>query len=92
MRETRSPVEASAKLVELVYELLDAHDDTSRLAQGLGRDDPSLLAQGLGRDDPSRLAQEVGRDLAWAAHLDYLAQLQRVGRELLAARASALEP
>src|ERR1700694_2485084 len=60
MREARSTVEASAKLVELVYELLDAHDDTARLAQ------------------------ELGRDVQWAAHLDYLQQLQRVGRELLA--------
>jgi hypothetical protein len=61
MRETRSRLETPAKLVELVYELLDAHDDTARLAQ------------------------ECGREIEWAAHLDYLAQLQRVGRELLAA-------
>lgn len=60
MRQTRSTVEASAKLVELVYELLDAHDDTSRLAQ------------------------QLGSDVVWAAHLDYLKRLQRVGRELLA--------
>jgi hypothetical protein len=61
MRETRPRRETSAHLVELVYELLDAHDDTARLAQ------------------------EFGRDIEWAAHLDYLAQLQRVGREFLAA-------
>lgn len=61
MRETRSPVDATAQLVELVYELMDAHDDTARLAQGLGD------------------------DLRWQAHLDYLQQLQRVGREMLAA-------
>jgi hypothetical protein len=61
MRETRSPVEASARLVDLIYELMDAHDDTARLAQGLGSDE------------------------RWQAHLDYLQQLQRVGRELLAA-------
>jgi hypothetical protein len=61
MRETRPRLETSAKLVELVYELLDAHDDTARLAR------------------------EFGRELEWAAHLDYLAQLQRVGREVLAA-------
>ncbi len=60
MRETTSPVDATARLVELVYELMDAHDDTARLAHGLTA------------------------DLRWQAHLDYLQQLQRVGRELLA--------
>ena len=61
MRETRSPVETSANLVELVYELMDAHDDTARIAG------------------------ELGSDVRWAAHLDYLQRLQRVGREFLAA-------
>jgi hypothetical protein len=65
MRETRSPVETSARLVELIYELMDAHDDTARLAQGLTS------------------------DVQWQAHLDYLQGLQRVGRELLAARGDA---
>ncbi len=65
MRETRSPVETSARLVDLIYELMDAHDDTARLAQGLTS------------------------DVQWQAHLDYLQQLQRVGRELLAARGDA---
>jgi hypothetical protein len=60
MRETRSPVEASAKFVELVYELMDAHDDTARMAG------------------------ELASDVRWAAHLDYLQRLQRVGREFLA--------
>jgi hypothetical protein len=60
MSETRSAVETSAKLAELVYELLDAHDDTARLAQ------------------------ESDCDVRWAAHLDYLQQLQRIGREVLA--------
>jgi hypothetical protein len=46
--------------VPLVYELLDAHSDTARLAQAL-------------ETDPE-----------WFAHLEYLRQLQRVGRELLA--------
>jgi hypothetical protein len=46
--------------VPLVYELLDAHCDTARIAQALD-------------SDPD-----------WAAHLEYLRQLQRVGRELLA--------
>ena len=44
----------------LLYELLDAHVDTIRMAHELD-------------DDP-----------AWAAHLDYLRDLQRVGREALA--------
>ena len=61
MRETRSRVETSARLVDLIYELMDAHDDTARLAQGLIE------------------------DVRWQAHLDYLRQLQRVGRELIAA-------
>lgn len=47
-------------LTALVYELLDAHGDTMRLADGLD-------------------AQPV-----WAAHLEYLRGLQRVGRETLA--------
>jgi hypothetical protein len=47
-------------LGSLVYELLDAHEDTMRLAEGLAGDEP------------------------WAAHLDYLRDLQRVGRERLA--------
>ncbi len=53
----RSPVE---HLTELIYELLDAHADTTRLAT-----DPC--------DDPG-----------WEAHLDYLRDLQRVGREVMA--------
>jgi hypothetical protein len=52
-------VEPTAKLAELVYELLDAHDDTVRLAQ-----------------------DRIG-DPDWDAHVDYLRQLQRVGRETL---------
>ena len=44
----------------LVYELLDAHEDTMRLAGSLAEDE------------------------RWAAHLDYLRDLQRVGRERLA--------
>jgi hypothetical protein len=49
-------------LSALVYELLDAHGDTMRLAAGL-------------------TAQP-----GWAAHLDYLRDLQGVGRETLAWR------
>jgi hypothetical protein len=44
----------------LIYELLDAHQDTMRLAGTLADDE------------------------GWAAHLDYLRDLQRVGREGLA--------
>ena len=56
----KSAVIAGGYVSELVYELLDAHVDTMRLAHGLD-------------DDPG-----------WAAHLDYLRDLQRVGREALA--------
>ena len=48
------------QLTRLVYELLDAHDDTARIATG----------------------QHL--DARWQAHLSYLCDLQRVGRELLA--------
>ena len=51
---------ASDELVELLYELLDAHADTMALAKALVVDED------------------------WAAHLDYLRGLQRVGREALA--------
>jgi hypothetical protein len=44
----------------LLYELLDAHIDTIKLADGLSENQ------------------------RWAAHLDYLRDLQRVGRETLA--------
>jgi hypothetical protein len=46
--------------ISLIYELLDAHDDTARLASGL-------------QADPE-----------WRTHLDYLRDLQRVGREMVA--------
>ena len=48
----------------LLYELLDAHIDTIKLAG------------------------ELEREPCWAAHLDYLRDLQRIGREALA-RAAA---
>jgi hypothetical protein len=48
------------ELTRLVYELLDAHDDTARLAAGV-------------EDEPR-----------WAAHLDYLRRLQRLGRAVVA--------
>jgi hypothetical protein len=37
--------------------------------------------------DTMRLACDLDGDPAWAAHLDYLRDLQRVGREALAAAA-----
>lgn len=48
------------RLSSLLYELLDAHVDTIKLAWPFEDDDD------------------------WAAHLDYLRGLQRVGRETLA--------
>ena len=48
------------RLSGLLYELLDAHFDTIRLAGGLEENQ------------------------SWAAHLDYLRDLQRVGHEALA--------
>jgi hypothetical protein len=53
-------MEAVEHLGALVYELLDAHADTMRLA-------------GVPAEDE-----------LWGAHLDYLRDLQRVGRECLA--------
>jgi hypothetical protein len=38
MRPTESTKSASAVIVDLVYELLDAHDDTARLARAEGCD------------------------------------------------------
>ncbi len=56
----KSAVIAGGDATELVYELLDAHVDTMRMAR------------------------ELDGDPSWAAHLDYLRDLQRVGREALA--------
>jgi hypothetical protein len=54
------PIRISQQLTLLVYELLDAHDDTARLAAGLAP------------------------DVRWEAHVGYLRDLQRLGREALA--------
>jgi hypothetical protein len=62
---SESPSPATDLFVEVVYELLDAHEDTIRLAEEL-------------RGQP-----------LWDAHLDYLRDLQRVGREALARVPSA---
>lgn len=61
-----SGMAAMDHLGTLVYELLDAHEDTMRLADGLSG------------------------DARWAAHLDYLRGLQRVGRESLARLSGAV--
>jgi len=55
-----APVHGDQHLARLVYELLDAHADTERLARG-----PST-------------------QWLWQAHLNYLRDLQRTGREILA--------
>lgn len=60
VRTSHASRAAGFDVERLLYELLDAHDDTVRLA-------------GEGADE-----------LRWQAHLDYLRQLQRVGREALA--------
>jgi hypothetical protein len=64
-----------SNLTELVYELLDAHADTIVLAGGTPATAGLRPAAGLPPAD---------RTPAWAAHLDYLRDLQRVGRECLA--------
>jgi hypothetical protein len=61
-RPQGSQTSSDGYLTALVYELLDAHADTMRLAD------------------------ELDVEPAWAAHLDYLRDLQRVGRETLAWR------
>lgn len=53
-------VDDPEQLIRLVYELLDAHDDTARLAGDLTGDE------------------------LWRIHLDYLRDLQRVARGMLA--------
>ncbi len=56
----RSGAAVTPEVAALVYELLDAHADTTELAG------------------------ELAFDPRWAAHLDYLRALQRVGRSALA--------
>lgn len=55
------------RLIGLIYELLEAHDDTARIARA------------------------AASDPAWEPHLVYLCDLQRLGREVLAAAAGELE-
>lgn len=66
--ETQIPLERRADTITLIYELLDAHQDTAEIAHRLC-DDPEWVAH---------------LDPEWVAHLDYLRALQRVGREMLA--------
>ncbi len=58
MGQSQQTAEASATLSQFVYELLDAHDDTMRLAQEL-TDDLSWDAH----LDYLRKLQRVGREL-----------------------------
>ena len=60
LNPNRTAAATTNRLMDLVYELLDAHCDTIRLAT------------------------EADEGVAWAAHVDYLRDLQRVGREVLA--------
>ena len=59
MYEQWPPTAISEELAQLVYELLEAHEDTAR-----------LLA-------------DTASDSIWAVHLEYLRDLQRIGREAL---------
>jgi hypothetical protein len=65
LNANESAVTTGEYVIALVYELLDAHGDTMRIAR------------------------DIDEDPAWAAHLDYLRDLQRVGRTALAQLTSA---
>jgi hypothetical protein len=72
----------SEQLVELAYELLDAHYDTARLAR-----------EWCDRDRGHREPRADGPpDLQWAGHLEYLQRLQRLGRETLASATGDIGP
>jgi hypothetical protein len=62
LKPSASQLGSDGYLTALVYELLDAHCDTMRLAD------------------------ELDAQQAWGAHLAYLRDLQRLGREALAWR------
>jgi hypothetical protein len=62
LKPSASQIGSDGYLTALVYELLDAHCDTMRLAD------------------------ELDAQAAWGAHLAYLRDLQRLGREALAWR------
>jgi hypothetical protein len=59
MFEALPPAPISEQLTQLVYELVDAHEETARLVE------------------------EMASEAARALDLDYLRDLQRVGREVL---------
>ena len=59
MYDKLPPTAISEELAQLVYELLDAHEDTARLVA------------------------DTASDSSWAIHLEYLRDLQRIGREAL---------
>jgi hypothetical protein len=58
MGHTRFTNDVSAVLVDLVYELLDAHDDTARLARAEGCEGPWEAHL-----DYLRSLQRVGREM-----------------------------
>ena len=64
MGHTKTTHDASAVIVDLVYELLDAHDDTARLAQADGCEDAWDAHL-----DYLRSLQRVGREVL--AHTAY---------------------
>lgn len=57
MLHPKPPIELSEQLTPLVYELLDAHDDTVRLAADLAFDERWQVHLGYLRD-----LQRVGRE------------------------------
>jgi hypothetical protein len=69
MRLPQPRANAEPTEIELIYELLDAHDDTSRLAAARGEVDPAWRAhldylralQRKGREAIAQLAMEVNQ-------------------------------
>ena len=69
MRLPQPRANAQPTAIELIYELLDAHDDTARLAFEMGELDPAWRAhleylralQRKGREAVAQLALEVNR-------------------------------
>jgi hypothetical protein len=69
MRVPAPRANAQPTAIELIYELLDAHDDTARLAFGTGELDPAWRAhldylralQRKGREAVAQLALEVNQ-------------------------------
>jgi hypothetical protein len=69
MRLPQPRANAQPTEIELIYELLDAHHDTTRLAVGMGELDPAWRAhleylralQRKGREAVAQLALEVNR-------------------------------